>query len=241
MISCLFFGSGKSFVDILLTGGGWFVSCIMIYYVVLYFVRRTMFNHLKIVLAASIAISIGLYWAFRDGSHFNMYGNTYYKWIHYFSFMLQGCIMGVLFKQRTLSIKSGWLEAAKAIGCVALFYGLCVFKNNDSLNFLQTLSLIPLLGVTYYVYRLCNAEGIKSVYPTKAGWCIRAVGGLCLEVYLVQGCLFTDKLNTLFPLNLLIVFIEILLVAYVLRCLSRVWAQTFKDNDYQWKEVFKIV
>lgn len=242
LLSCLLFSElKKNFVDILLTGGGWFVSCIMIYYVVLYFVRKAMFNHLKVALAVSVAVSVGLYWVFRDGDNFNMYGGTYYKWVHYFSFMLQGCIMGVLTRQRPLIVRNGWMEAAKAVGCVILFYGLCVFKNNDSWNFLQTLSLLPLLGVTYYAYRLCNAEGMKAVYPTKAGWVIRAVGGLCLEVYLVQNCLFTDKLNFIFPLNILVIFVEILIVAYVLRCLSRIWAQTFKDCDYQWKKVFKIV
>lgn len=106
---------------------------------------------------------------------------------------------------------------------------------------MQTLSLLPLLGVTYYVYRMCNAEGIKSMYPKKSGLVIRAIGGLCLEVYLVQSSLFTDKLNFLFPLNLLIVFVEILAVAYILRCFAKIWSQTFKDGDYDWKEVFRVV
>lgn len=241
LLACLFFAKEDDFVSILLTGGGWFVSCIMIYYVVLYFIRKALFNHLKTVLVVSVAVSIGLYWLFSDGDNFNMYGNTYYKWFHYFSFMLQGCIMGVLSKQRALCVRNGWLELLKAAGCVVLFYAFCAFKGSAGLNFLQTLSLLPLLGVTYYIYRLCNAEGAKILYNTKTGWVMRAVGGLCLEVYLVQYSLFTDKLNSIFPLNILIIFAEILIVAYVLRCLARIWSQTFKESDYEWKEVFKIV
>lgn len=170
VLGSLLFAKEDDIVGILLTGGGWFVSCIMIYYVVLYFVRKAFFNHLQVVLAVSVAVSIGLYWLFRDGEHFNMYGNTYYKWVHYFSFMLQGCIMGVLSKRRAVVVRSGWVELLKAMGCVALFYALCAFKGSAWLNFLQTFSLLPLLGVTHYVYRWCNAVGIKALYPTKAGW-----------------------------------------------------------------------
>ena len=70
---------------------------------------------------------------------------------------------------------------------------------------------------------------------------MRAIGGLCLEVYLVQNSLFTDKLNSIFPFNILVVLAEILAVAYALRCLGRIWSQTFKEADYDWKEVFRLV
>lgn len=241
VLSCIFFEKEDNIVNILLTGGGWFVSCIMIYYVVLFFVRKALFRYLRLILIFSIVVSIGLYWVFRDELYFDIYGNTYYKWIHYFSFMLQGAILGVMSKQRAIHIANGWFELLKVAGCVVAFYALCAFKNSANYNFCQTLSLLPLLGVTYYVYRICNAEGIKAMYPKKSGFVIRAIGGLCLEVYLVQYSIFTDKLNFLFPLNLLIVFVEILAVAYMLRCFARIWAQTFKDGDYDWKEVFRVV
>lgn len=40
-ISSIFLHHNKSFIDILITGGSWFVSCIMIYYVFLYFTSKT--------------------------------------------------------------------------------------------------------------------------------------------------------------------------------------------------------
>ena len=66
---------------------------------------------------------------------------------------------------------------------------------------------------------------------------IRCVGGLCLEIYLVQYALFTDKMNSIFPLNLLIMYLIIIAAAYVLRCLSRLWKQTFSEGNYNWKEI----
>ena len=242
LVSCMVFGNDRNMVDIILFGGGWFVSCIMIYYVFLFFIRRYLLNRLKLVLTICFLVSALLYFPFAAGDEFNMYGNTYYKWFHYFIFMLQGAMLGLLAKERVVEVRSGWLEFVKVILCVGMFYGLCYFKSSKDYNFVQVLSLLPLSGVTYYVYRLCNAKGLKSLYSdTKAGWYMRAVGGLCLEVYLVQSSLFTDRLNDIYPLNILVVFLEILLVAYILRCVGRIWSQTFRESDYRWKEVFKIV
>lgn len=241
LISCLYWENDNNFVSILLFGGGWFVSCIMIYYVVLYFIRKHMLNHLYLVFGISLTTSIALYWFFKEGNHYNMYGPPYYKWVHYFSFMLLGSIMGLKTKQRNIEVGSWYKEGLKVVLFVTLFYALCAFKNTDRLNFLQVLSLFPLLGVVYYIYRLCNVKVIKSIYDKKAGLVLRTIGGLCLEIYLIQDYLFTDRFNWLFPFNILIVFTGIVIAAYILRCLSRIWAQTFKNEDYNWKEVFKIV
>lgn len=228
-------------VDIILFGGGWFVSCIMIYYVLLFIVRRYFFDYLKIVLALCLIVSVLAYFLFVDSDNYNMYGNTYYKWLHYFVFMLQGAILGVYAIQKVVEVRCGWLEFLKAVFCVVLFYGLCSFKSSDKYNFVQVLSLFPLAGVTYYVYRLCNIDSLKALYSnTKLGWYMKAIGGLCLEVYLVQTNLFTNRLNFMFPLNIPVIFLEILVVAYLLRCIGRVWSHTFKESDCNWKEVFKI-
>lgn len=241
VVSCLLFKRDWNMVTTILHGGGWFVSCIMLYYIVLYFVRKYFVDHLKLVLALSCLISAGLYFVFHEGIKYNMYGDTYYKWVHYFIFMMQGAMMGLYSMQKPIDIKNGWMELFKTSLCVIGFYVICAFKNSESWNFVQVFSLIPLFGIVYYVYRLCNVGAIKNLYiDTKFGWCMNAIGGLCLEIYLVQSYLFTDVLNCIFPLNIPIIFIEIVLFAYIVRCLSRVWSQTFGDGDYKWKEVFHI-
>lgn len=241
MISSIFLHNNKSFIDVLITGGSWFVSCIMIYYVFLYFIRKHLIQHLKIVFFTTIAISLSLYPIFREVDTFNIYGDTYYKWVFFFCYMLQGAILGLHSKQNTLYIKSGWLEISKVLLCTIAFYAFCYFKTSIQFNYIQLISLIPLFGIIYYLYRWCNSDCVKSLFSNKIiGNIISIIGGLCLEVYLVQSSIFTDKLNFLFPLNILIIFAVILVCAYLLRGLSRVWAQTFKDCDYNWKEVFKI-
>ena len=81
----------------------------------------------------------------------------------------------------------------------------------------------------------------KAYHHCTVGWIIKLVGGLCLEIYLVQTALFTDKMNAVFPLNLIVMFAIIVFSAYILSCSARLFAQTFKDMDYDWRAVFKAV
>jgi len=242
VMSALLFNSERTFMDILLFGGGWFVSCIMIYYIMLFLIRKYFLARLKTVYAVSLLVSAALYVPFSEGDGYNMYGDTYYKWLHYFIFMLQGAIMGIYSTRNVVAVKSGRAEILKALMCVIAFYVLCAFRLSERLGFIQVLSLLPLSGITYYIYMWCNSKGIRGLYNnTRMGWCMNVIGGLCLETYLVQSSLFTDKLNFIFPLNIPVIFLEILTAAYILRCAARAWSQTFKEADYQWKDIFRLV
>lgn len=89
----------------------------------------------------------------------------------------------------------------------------------------QILSLIPLLGITFYFYKICNSLPLKKWYEHKiSGWIIKFIGGLCLEIYLVQYSLFTDKMNSIFPLNLFIMFFIIVVATYIL---NKMWRKNF--------------
>ena len=69
---------------------------------------------------------------------------------------------------------------------------------------------------------------------------IMFVGGLCLESYLIQYSLFTDKMNSIWPLNLFLIVLLILVCSYLVRCLARLFAQTFRTEDYEWQKVFEL-
>ena len=168
----------------------------------------------------------------------NMYGNEggYLKWLLYFIFMLLGAKLGE--KQENNKGKSV-LHMLAAVSCIIGFYAFYIIdKKCDSLEWIQIINFIPLIFVIYYFYRWGNSPIAHKTYNNKvARFIIRFVGGLCLEVYLVQESLFSDKLNHLFPLNLIIVFIEIMVVAYLVRCLARFISQTFKDEPYNWGKI----
>lgn len=222
---------------IIIHGGGWFVTCIMIYYVILYMIKRFIFNQLRLVFIIASIITIIWYLMIDRPENYNMYGGTYFKWCHYFLFMLLGAMMGV--SKKELKSSFGY-DLMKLIGSVVIYYAILFSGRIYSIcSELQIVSLIPLLYIVYYSYKVCNSETMKRLYNNKMlGWCIKFVGGLCLEIYLVQYTLFTDKMNSIFPLNIIIMFVIIIFVAYILRCLARIFSQTFKDGDYDWKKIF---
>ncbi len=236
----------RNIVDVLLDGGSWFVSCIMIYYVILWFVKTYAIDHLHSVFIFTF-ISV-LLWYFIigiDADNNSMYGYCYFKWVHYFIYMLLGAVIGL----RTMNIsdsKKGvplfFATIAKLIVCIVAFYALCWFKHKDGIyDVFQLMSVAPLIGVVYYFYQLCNTKLASRVYDNPvSGFIVRLVGGLCLEIYLIQHMVFSDKLNFMFPLNIPIFFVFVVVAAYLLRCFARIWSQTFKDGDYDWKEVVRL-
>lgn len=221
-------------------GGGWFITCIMIYYIILYFIQRFCLNQLKWVFGIAALISVIWYLIIDCPSDYNMYGNTYFKWCHYFLFMLLGAMIGISKRNWSFNLK---LDLFKLFICTIVFYAiLFAGRKIVTINEWQIISLFPLLGITFYFYKICNSQLLKKWYEHRiSGWIIKFIGGLCLEIYLIQGVFFTNKLNNIFPLNILIIFFAIIIAAYILRCTARTFSQTFKDGEYDWKAVFKFV
>lgn len=239
MLGSLLFGHHRDINKVLIMGGGWFVPCIMCYYVLLYFVQHYFINHLMRILMLVGVLCAAWFMQADTPGDYNMYGGDYFKWFHFFMFMLMGAMMGI--SQREYKYHCAW-DGLKLLGCIASFYALYAFKELPEYNKLQMFTWLPLLGTVFYFYKVCNSEFMKSIYNQRIlGWLIKLIGGLCLEIYLVQSFLFTDKMNAIFPLNLIVMFVLIVLAAYVLRCASRIFSQTFKEVDYDWKAVFKIV
>ena len=158
-------------------GGGWFVTCIMIYYVILYMIKRFMFNHLRLVLIIASVITIIWYLMIDRPENYNMYGHTYFKWCHYFLFMLLGAMMGV--SKKELKYSFGY-DLMKLIGSVVIYYAI-LFSGElyPICSELQIISLIPLLYIVYYSYKICNSETMKRLYYNRVlGWCMKFIGGL---------------------------------------------------------------
>lgn len=254
-----------SLSQLIVSGGGWFVSCIMIYYVLLYFVQRYAINNLKAVYVTVGALVL-LWYAvffepvrtfvrnvpFLDWLAFCepmdkvwIYQNTYFKWGFFFLFMLFGADLGLREKRRGIGGGRDFFPVlAKLAGSVVGFYFLpLVSLEYPAVQKYLLLSLIPLAGTCYYLYQLCQTKVLLGLMQRKrTGWCIRAIGGLCLEIYLVQPFVRTPALNFLFPLNLLILFAAIVVVAYLCRSAGRLFQQTFSSEDgYDWKAVFKVI
>ena len=225
----------------ILHGGGWFVSCIMIYYVIMYFVRRYFVNRLKWVFGAACVAAIGWYLT-EDSSTIFMYGETYFKWCHYFLFMLAGAICGLRMKEQGIVNHSVSCNILLLTISLVLFYGLqFVGTKNLLVAHLQILTLVPLMGITLSMYRLCCEGWLIRFYQHK--WAHRimySVSALCLEIYVCQGFVFNTSWNYLFPLNILVNFVMVVAMAYCVKVASNWFSQTFKDEDYDWKRMLRL-
>ena len=148
---------------VLIHGGGWFITCIMLHYIVLYLIRWLMLDNLKCAFVLTGIIVIAWYCIINPPFGFNIYGDTYFKWGHYFLFMLLGASLG-------LSNMKNWKfsfskDGIRFIGCTTIYYGMVIVARKiEILQHLELLSLIPLLGITFYLYKLCNTEVIKRLY-----------------------------------------------------------------------------
>ena len=229
-------------LPIIQLAGGEFIIAIMVYYVLLYFVREYARDKVPMILGAVAVVSLLVYifwFPYKyEVSSKGLYGITScYRWIPYFGAMLLGAYIGM--KRKELKYRSG-SDFMKLMVCLAVFYGIQFgAKVYRPMAPWQIVTLLPLMGIVVYFYKCCHAQWLTNLYHSKYGnWVIMFVGGLCLESYLIQYSLFTDKMNSVWPMNLLIIVIVILACSYLVRCMARLFQQTFRTEDYEWKKVF---
>lgn len=164
-LATLCFGRRDDMVTILLHGGVWFVSCIMIYYVVIWMVKTYLRQYMKWVWAGLVAIIIVSFYVLFDAAP-QIYGATYFKWIFFFCFMLQGAIVGGHPERYRCSRRS----ILKLLGCIVLWYGfLWMTTQSHPFQMLSYLSILPLLGISYYCYEVCCSSMWERLYARR-GW-----------------------------------------------------------------------
>lgn len=239
ILACLFFEVHWDMLDIIFAKRYWFVSCIMLYYIAIYFVGSYYIDRiLPIAVLIALGTAVWFYFVYKTPG-FSMYGGHYIRWLLFFDFMLLGAKMGTM--ERKIKSKP-FIDACLLLLSIACFYVLFIAGVRiKSIAVVQYFSFIPLLCAMYYFYKVGASSRAKRLYKSKVGnFFIRFVGGLCLEIYMVQHFLFTDKMNSLFPLNIVLMFVIIFIVAYLTRCLARLISQTFKDEPYEWRKIVSL-
>lgn len=224
--------------------GGEFVVAIMSYYIILYGIKQYLIKYVPYTIVTVGIISVVVYciwfpYKYETGEK-GLYGiTTLFRWLPYFDFMLFGAWIGI--NREKLEFKP-ICDFVCLFGCVIAFYGIQLLaKMKSEYAPWQIVTLVPLLGITFYFYKWCNANFWNQLYqkPLMHG-VIMTISGLCLESYLIQYSCFTTKMNSIFPLNLPIMIIIVLMVSYVCKCLSRWFLQTFSNNNYDWKEIVRF-
>lgn len=242
IIGCLFFDRHPDIIGIIFRCG-WFITCIMVYYVVIYFVGSYFKDKIYLV-SAIVLVATGVWFFLEyqkpDFYMFNLEGSRICL-LYFFVFMLMGAKMG----QEAERIGNKPILDLLLLIVSVISYYIIIFVGIKlkGMSFIHYFSLIPLITTVYYFYRVCNSKWAEKLYYNKTlNLIVRVIGGLCLEIYLVQGMVISvtsNSLNSIFPLNILIVFIGIFLLGYLTRCLARFLSQTFNESPYNWKKIIE--
>ena len=239
VITAFFIRESYSVRECITKGGGWFIPCIMVYYIIIFFVKKIFKTKIWLALIISLAFSIAYYYLSGSYHDLSIYGEDDFRLIFFFSYMLLGAIIGKNYQNIKIRNPIIWLFFS-----TGFFYGLLIARGKCDVlvaSFINVLTLINLFIICLSLYACCSTDVMKKIYNSRSGLVIKFISGLCLDIYIVQHAIITSKLNSLFPINLLIVYIAIVLAAYVVKCLSRLFLQTFQKDDYNWKEILRLI
>ncbi len=222
--------------------GGEFVIAIMMYYPILYIVRtylKKMWLNFAIVISVTIVAYYFFPYKYEVGEK-GLYGiTTLFRWIPYFGFMLLGAYIGQNKYKLSFEFKRDFFKMS---GSLFIFYLIQFLAKKYSFVAPWQIVTIPFLGlIVFYLFKLFNAPCMQYIRKnTNSVKVILVISGVCLESYLIQGVVITNRFNFLFPFNIPMMFAMVLIVSYVVRCLARFLLQTFDSCDYDWKCIFKI-
>lgn len=232
LVSGLIFGIQENFIQVMFAEKYWFLQCILVCYILMYPIVRYDLN-LKVIFPISVVVFLFAYFFLYqlDGQLFYGVNNTF-RWLVYFSVMLLG---GFICKN-SHRIQASKYSIFWMFLCVVAWYGVNYLAKG---SWLQLLSFFPLVGFCVFAYQLGTCSFIEKCFLNKiVGNILYIIGNLCLECYLIQKLIFTDALNHLFPFNIIIIMIAVLLAAYFLHVISGVISQTFDSQPFDWKRLF---
>lgn len=163
------------------------------------------------------------------------------KWLPYFLLMLMGAQLGKeSVEKKTVKQYKAWVHLLLFLSCTAMYYIILGLSTKyDNLLWIQPFSFLPLMPCIYHIYRFACHPSLDKFIRRWYG-IIATIGGLCLEIYLGHYTFITDRYNDYIPLNIIVMFILSVAFAYILRCGSQFFAQTFKEAPYNWKAIVKL-
>lgn len=112
LVASLCFSSTSNMLHVILSGGGMFISCIMLSYIVLYVVHKFFSDRLNAVFIITCGFVLLWYiFMFDNKETVWMYKESIIKWYCYFLFMLLGAIQGLKTKGMSQITMGGDINA----------------------------------------------------------------------------------------------------------------------------------
>ena len=166
---------------------------------------------------------------------------TYFHYVCHFSVMVMGGLCYLLRdKVKCSSIMRDMLWMI--VSFIAYFVILKIGKGAMGIRYYsQITALIPLHTFVYYLYKVASYSWCdKAFHSIVLGRVMSWIAALTLEVYIVQFAFITNQFNSIFPLNLLLVFAIIVLAAYLLKVMTSLFLAVLSKEDLEWKEIVRL-
>lgn len=200
----------------------WFISAIVLFYVVFFIITKYCDDHLNTVIAAIALVYFGVYFLGLDRSAWIIEGSGYFKWIFYFEVML------IAYSYKKASLKSSSNRSIPGLSIVLSLTVLLYFSFKLLINkfaFLMNFQFI--IHIISIVFMLECFEWGKAIEEqlkceSNSAWfkCVVWVGKMSLEIYLVQTFVIRLFKTIVFPGNLFVTTLMILLLAFLLHCIT---------------------
>lgn len=233
IIGAAAFCADESFVDVILAKKYWFIQCIFLLYPLLYLVKKYVKKR-EILLIVLTIIVMCVFPFIHDGELF--YAGGYYRWGVYLLFMLLGAIIGK--EREKIRQINVWLALLLTAMCIIVWYGLVYFLSD---SWLQVITIIPLMGMAVFMYSIGKSKPIMALFNSQSfGPVLISIGALCLESYLIQKFIITDSWNGIFPFNIPLIMICVLVASYCAKILSNFINQIFDSQPINWKKLFVL-
>lgn len=242
IIAAFCFKSQSTLKDVIINGGGWFVQCILIYYVLGYIINKYAIDYLKFIFLACFLITIIWFALIDKESDFTIYGWNYCKWSLFFLLFLLGAKMGL--ENHSYKREYSWSFLTTILFCsVVLWYMILWIQSSLMVDvYLQLLTILPLISFTWAAYRICKMKCIAKFFAKPIIYKLyRSIGGLCYEIYLVQYIIFKRvECPVEYPINIPVILCVVWIFAYILHVFTAFCLQTVHEGGYNWRQIISI-
>lgn len=246
LLTGLFFGIKSSFIDVVSCSGYWFVKAIMIYYAVLYFVKRYCQSHLQIVFGVVCValVAYGLL-SFPFGPYYQLWGKFRFFSVFFLPVMTLGVVVG--HRDVARAAAKPWsigVSLMVMVVSLAVHFGMKIAIARGIVTQwteFQLLTMFALMLAIYAIYELFTNEALKKVvlrmrYPYAV---VYFVASLTLEIYVVNGFVI-DRTPGVFPLNLVLAYLLMVCAAYVLKVATNATRQFISGKGIVLREMLRV-
>lgn len=195
----------------------WFVSAIVLFYGLFFIIDKHFAKYVDRIIIANVILYLFFYIFMVDKNTWSIEGTGFFKWIFYFEVML----VAYSYKKGVLRFSEVTpLKASIRLFIVLVVYFGFKFIISKSSFLLKFQFIVHLISIVFLKTSFEWGMSLESFLKKKKDktWLkiLSRIGRITLEIYLVQTFLIRAFCGYVFPVNLIVVTVSILVCAEAL-------------------------